>query len=116
MEVPFPGISDLRKQLNSWEVTRTSALADSLWWDAAYDVALLTDPPFIWMFEEWRVAFWEGYGHKLDARRLLLYRLLQIISAVNDVYMQPESPDNEPWKQMALNSIPQIVKSLEGQI
>ena len=112
----FPWNIYLRKHLNSWEVTRTSALADSLWWDAAYDVALLTDPPFTWMFEEWRIAFWEGYGHKLDARRLLLYRLLQIISAVNDVFMQPESPDNEPWKQMAINSIPQIIKSLEGQI
>lgn len=112
----FPWNIYLRKHLNSWEVTRTSALADSLWWDAAYDVSSLIDPPFTWMFEEWRVAFLEGYGQKLEARRLLLYRLLQIISAVNDVYMQPESPDNEPWKQMAINSIPQIVKSLEGQI
>jgi hypothetical protein len=112
----FPWNVYLKNHHNSWEVTRISALADSLWWDAAYDIALLIDPPFTWMFEEWRVAFWEGYGKKLEARRLLLYRLLQIISAVNNVYMQPESPDNEPWKQLAINSLPQIIKSLEGQI
>lgn len=111
----FPWTVYLEKRNNSWDVSRTSSLSDSLWWDAAYDVALLIDPPFTYMFEDWRTAFWEGYGQKLEARRLMLYRLLQIMCAVNDVYMQPESEENEPWKQLALNSIPQILKSLEGQ-
>ncbi len=112
---PFPWTIYLEQKEGQWQVVRTSALSDSLWWDAAYDVAFLLDPPFTWMFDSWREAFWRGYGHRLDAGRVMLYRLLQIPCAVSDVYLQPDAEQNEAWKQHALAGLPQLIISLENR-
>jgi hypothetical protein len=113
---PFPWTIYLEKADSKWQVTRIGAMGDTLWWDAMYDQAFLIDPPFTWMFDPWRVAFVQGYGKTPDVPRLMLYRLLQIVCAVNDVYMQPEAGQNEAWKQYALQSLPRMLTSLENQL
>ncbi|MAT40817.1 MAG: hypothetical protein CL609_00635 [Anaerolineaceae bacterium] len=113
---PFPWAIYLEKnETNFWQVSRTSALGDTMWWDAAYDLSFLIHPPFTWMFDDWRDAFWQGYGQRADAGRLMLYRLLQIPCAINDVYMQPDSEQNEAWKQHALDELPQLIVALENR-
>lgn len=113
---PFPWAIYLEQTSGGiWQVTRTSALGDTMWWDAAYDVSFLINPPFTWMFDDWRDAFWQGYGQRLGAGRLMLYRLLQIPCALNDVYMQPDGEQNEAWKQHALDELPQLIVSLENR-
>lgn len=112
---PFPWTIYLDQVNGEWQVVRTSSLGDSLWWDAAYDLAFLNDPPFTWMFDDWREAFWRGYGGRVDAGRLMLYRLLQIPCAVSDVYMQPMADQNEAWKQHALDELPNLIVNLENR-
>jgi hypothetical protein len=110
---PFPWTIYLDKPASEWQVTRITGLGDTFWWDASYDLTFLIDPPFTFMFDQWRIAFLQGYGVKPEVRRLMLYRLLQIICAINNVYMQPKSEQSETWKQSALSSIPGLLKSLE---
>jgi len=110
---PFPWTIYLMNQGLGWQVTNITGLGDSFWWDAAYDLTFLLEPPFTFMFDQWRIAFLQGYGAKPEVRRLMLYRLLQTICAVNNVYMQPKTDQSETWKQSALNSIPAMLKSLE---
>jgi len=110
---PFPWTIYLEKQGPAWQVTRITGLGDSFWWDPAYDLTFLIEPPFTFMFDQWRIAFLQGYGVKPEVRRLMLYRLLQIICAVNNVYMQPKSDQSETWKQGAIHAIPGLLKSLE---
>ncbi len=44
---PFPWAIYLEKSNSgSWQVTRTSALGDTMWWDAVYDLSFLIHPPF----------------------------------------------------------------------
>lgn len=110
---PFPWTIYLMNQGLGWQVTNITGLGDSFWWDAAYDLTFLLEPPFTFMFDQWRIAFLQGYGAKPEVRRLMLYRLLQTICAVNNVYMQPKTDQSETWKQSALNSFPAMLKSLE---
>ena len=111
----FPWTIYMEESQQGWQVSRIGSLGDSLWWDPAYDLAFLIDPPFTWMFDSWRDAFWRGYGQRADAGRLMLYRLLQIPCAVTDVYMQPEAEQNESWKQHALAELPQLILGLENR-
>jgi hypothetical protein len=110
---PFPWTIYLVKQGSAWEVTNITGLGDTFWWDPVYDLTFLLEPPFTFMFDQWRIAFLQGYGAKPEVRRLMLYRLLQIICAVNNVYMQPKHDQTETWKQSALNTIPGLLKTLE---
>jgi hypothetical protein len=110
---PFPWTIYLEKPEKEWQVTHITGLGDTFWWDASYDLTFLIEPPFTFMFDQWRIAFIQGYGVKPDVRRLTLYRLLQIICAVNNVYLQPKSEQAETWKQSAINAIPGLLKSLE---
>jgi hypothetical protein len=110
---PFPWSIYLIKGGSGWQVSNITALGDTFWWDAAYDLTFLLDPPFTFMFDPWRIAFLQGYGAKPEVRRLMLYRLLQTLCAVNGVYMQPEQEQSETWKQAALHAIPGVLKSLE---
>ena len=110
---PFPWTIYLDKPENDWKVTHITGLGDSFWWDASYDLTFLIDAPFTFMFDPWRIAFIQGYGVRPEVRRLILYRLLQILCAVNNVYMQPKSEQSETWKQSAINAIPGLLKSLE---
>lgn len=110
---PFPWTIYLEKQGLDWQVTRITGLGDTFWWDPAYDLTFLIEPPFTFMFDQWRIAFLQGYGVKPEVRRLMLYRLLQILCAVNNVYMQPKIEQSETWKQSALHAIPGLLKSLE---
>lgn len=110
---PFPWTIYLENQGSDWQVTHITGLGDTFWFDPAYDLTFLIEPPFTFMFDQWRIAFLQGYGAKPEVRRLMLYRLLQILCAVNNVYMQPQSEQSETWKQSALNAIPGLLKSLE---
>ena len=110
---PFPWTIYLLKEGPGWQVSNITGLGDTFWWDAAYDLTFLLDPPFTFMFDPWRIAFLQGYGIKPEVRRLLLYRLLQTLCAVNNVYMEPKHDQIETWKQAAMHSIPGILKSLE---
>jgi len=96
-----------------WTIYLDNQGSDWFWWDPAYDLTFLIEPPFTFMFDQWRIAFLQGYGAKPEVRRLMLYRLLQILCAVNNVYMQPQGEQSETWKQSALNAIPGLLKSLE---
>jgi len=110
---PFPWTIYLVKEGPSWQVSNITGLGDTFWWDASYDLTFLLDPPFTFMFDPWRIAFLQGYGAKPEVRRLMLYRLLQTLCAVNNVYMQPKHDQIETWKQAAMHAIPAILKSLE---
>lgn len=110
---PFPWTIYLIKEGPGWQVSNITGLGDTFWWDAAYDLTFLLYPPFTFMFDPWRIAFLQGYGTKPEVRRLMLYRLLQILCAVNNVYMHPKHDQTETWKQAALNEIPGILKTLE---
>lgn len=112
----FPWTIYLEQVNRDWQVSQIGSLGDTLWWDAAYDLAFLLDPPFLWMFDEWRIAFENGYGEPINMRRVMLYRLLQILCAINDVYMQPHKPENESWKQLAEHQLMNIINPLEGQV
>lgn len=110
---PFPWTIYLMKTGTSWQVSNITALGDTFWWDPAYDLTFLLDPPFTFMFDAWRIGFLQGYGVKPEVRRLMLYRLLQTLCALNNVYMQPKTDQSETWKQAALNALPGLLKSLE---
>lgn len=110
---PFPWTIYLDNRGSDWQVTHVTGLGDTFWWDPAYDLTFLIEPPFTFMFDQWRIAFLQGYGSKPEVRRLMLYRLLQIVCAVNNVYLQPKNETSETWKQSALNAIPGLLKSLE---
>lgn len=73
-----------------WQVNRIMAISDMLWWDAAYDLALLKYPPCGQVTAaEWH-AFLESYGQAPEEKRLLLYSLLQTLQAMMGVYMEPD--------------------------
>ncbi len=110
---PFPWTIYLLKEGPGWQVSNITGLGDTFWWDAAYDLTFLLDPPFTFMFDPWRIAFLQGYGAKPEVRRLMLYRLLQTLCAVNNVYMQPKHDQIETWKQAAMHAIPGVLKTLE---
>ena len=110
---PFPWTMYLEKVGQNWQMTRISGLGDTFWWDPAYDLTFIIEAPFAFMYDKWRIAFLQGYGTKPEVRRLMLYRLLQILCSVNNVYMQPKMEQSETWKQSALHAIPGLLKSLE---
>lgn len=87
---PFPwSICLMSDDRDGFKVTRLNALGDFLWWDPAYDLALLQYPPgYAWPRECWD-AFCEAYGLLPEDWRRNTYAILQHLCALNDVYLAP---------------------------
>ncbi len=92
----FPWTISLKNEGNSWSVSKMMALGDFLWWDPAYDIALLQYPIFYEMSEVNWHAFIVGYGDIPERKRILLYRLMQLLCAAMGVYMEPAELKKTP--------------------
>ncbi len=100
----------------SWQVNRLTAISDMLWWDAAYDLALLRYPPYGQVTEDEWQAFLSSYGQPPEGKRLLLYSLLQTLQAMMGVYMEPaECKVDQPALAARLEEHLGRVKAREGE-
>ncbi len=91
----FPWTICLSKEDECWQVSRLNALGDFLWWDAAFDQAMLVYPPgFAWP-EACLEALWDGYGEHPDPWRIQRYALLQHLCALNGIYRPPKLPGSK---------------------
>jgi hypothetical protein len=87
---PFPWTICLRRnERREFEVSRLNALGDFLWWDPAYDFALIKYPPNHEWPGECVDALEEAYGVNTENWRLNLYAILQHLCAINDIYLAP---------------------------
>lgn len=112
----FPWTISLQEQGTSWLVSKLMALGDVLWWDPAYDLALLQYPIFYEVTEDNWQAFLEGYGTTPERKRILLYRLMQLLCAAMGVYMEPAELKCNPSKTLEqLEPILDEVEALQHQ-
>ncbi len=81
---------------SGYRVSRMGA-DDCLWWDPAYDLAMLRWPPLSGIRpEDWQ-ALVEAYGPLPGETRLLLYRLMQSLLTACWAYMGPRTPASDAW-------------------
>jgi|GEM_PF-4364939 len=94
----------------AWDVARLSDLPDALWWDAAFDLALLKEPPFGAPPEPsaWD-AFLAEYGSEPPEQRMQFYRLMQLLVAATGGFLEPET---HPWEPARLEAIPDILQRI----
>jgi hypothetical protein len=70
---------------------------DCLWWDPAFDLAMLRWPPLSdTRPKDWQ-ALVEAYGPIPGGRRLILYRLMQSLLTACWAYMGPRNPESDVW-------------------
>jgi hypothetical protein len=111
---PFLWSIYLSKKENIWYVTKVTALGDIMWWDAAYDLALLQYPPFgNYVSTRWE-AFLQEYGSIPERKRVLLYSILHRLCAVMGVYMEPETKGNERWKLECIRGLDALMDEIES--
>jgi hypothetical protein len=96
-----------------WRVTKLMDLHDALYWDPAFDLAMLQNPPFrqgpgpaSW------AAFVQGYGQAPDEKRLHLYLLMQRIDAALGNYMAPGDVHDETWARVETCALDNILDFL----
>lgn len=104
------------EQEGPWRVTRVMDLPDSLYWDPAFDLAMLKYPPFGQHHGAGWQAFLAEYGPEPPERRLLLYRLMQRLDAAGGNYMAPADPANAVWADTCLSEVPSLLDAIEGQV
>jgi hypothetical protein len=111
---PFPWTICLSEEGGHWQVTRLNAMGDFLWWDPAYDLALLRYPPSY----EWPEACWDAfssaYGALPEIWRINLYAVLQHLCDLNDVFMPPaEDTYGKTSRKATVDRLEMILSSFE---
>lgn len=112
---PFIWTIYLNELEGDWKVTKLMSLGDVMWWDAAYDIAFLLYPPFAEVGEEEWKAFEKGYGELPSSKRILLYAMMQRLCAAMGVYMEPEMPQNEKWRENCLKDVDEFLNEIESK-
>lgn len=97
-----------------FEISKITALGDFMWWDPMWDVALILNPPFFKCEAEWSKSFIEAYEPEIDFKRTALYSLMQGISALNGVYMEPSYVDGSEWRDRILEELALNVDKILG--
>ena len=110
---PFPWSIYLTQKQDAYFVTGFSALADFMWWDAMSDVAHILYPPFMDITDEERNGFLRQYQREVDYKAISLYKLLNRICALSEVYMAPlsQSIQNE-WINRQLSQLHNIASEI----
>lgn len=100
----------LDKTEGQWEVTKLMALGDVLWWDAAFEIALIKYPVFHDDIDNdmWE-AFLSEYNCEVEEKRLLLYSIMQKLCAISGVYMEPSLKNKEEWVNKSLKEIDKYI-------
>jgi hypothetical protein len=98
----------------AWQVTHLGALGDVLWWDPAYDLAMLRWPPFGAVEPAWWEAFCRAYGPLPERQRMLLYLVMQRLCAAMGAYMAPPALQSPAWRRRALDDLAWVLDELEG--
>jgi hypothetical protein len=111
---PFIWNIYLSKKDNDWHVTKITALGDVMWWDPAYDLALLQYPSFgNYVSSRWD-AFLKGYGSIPERKRMLLYSIMHRLCAAIGTYMEPKLKDKEQWKFDCLSGMVALMDEIES--
>jgi len=97
----------LVKAAAGWRVNSIAAVGDCLWWDAAFDLAMLRWPPLAEARPADWSAFLEGYGPLPEGfqKRMALYSLLQALIAARWGYWGPQGPATDAWLQAARQAL-----------
>jgi len=106
----------LERGPQGWMVNRISSIGDILWWDAAYNVAMLLYPPFAEIQPSDREALAEGYGPLPEERYIWLFLLLQRLLSANGVFLEPKTPRSEEWKANCLADDSLSVEQILGKL
>jgi hypothetical protein len=110
----FPWTIYLERDGAGWRIAKLTSVGDFLWWDAAFDVACLHYPPFGEMQPAWWAGFLTGYGREPERKRLLLYAVMQRLSAVMGCYMEPEAEGNAAWREEAFKDLDSMLDEIEA--
>jgi len=92
---PFPWSIYMADDTTGYSVVGLTSLGDFMWWDAMSDVAHLLYPPFMDITDEERNGFLNHYNGEVDYKAITLYKLLNRICALSNVYMAPVSPSTQ---------------------
>lgn len=105
----------LDRQQSNWEVTKVMSQNDVMWWDPAFEVALIKYPPFFETDEEMWKSFLLGYGEEPEDKRLILYSILQRLCANMGVFMEPNIKDKEEWIEKSFKEISRLLDLVEDK-
>jgi len=98
---------------NEVYVSKVTSLGDVMWWDPMWDVATLLFPPFFEMNEKNINSFIRGYGNEIEYKKVYIYGVMQTVSALNGIYMEPKSVRKENWKKLAIERINGFLDKIE---
>ena len=100
------------EQDGDWRVTKVMDLHDTLYWDPAFDLAMLKYPPFGSHRPGAWAAFLAAYGPEPPERRLLLCLLIQRIDAGLGNYMEPQAVASVEWVRSSMEELPDLLAAL----
>lgn len=109
----FPWNIYLDYKKSTWEVTKVMAQNDVIWWDPAFELALVKYPPFFKTDDDMWQSFLLGYGDKPEEKRLILYAILQRLCANMGVYMEPDINNKEEWIKKSYSEISKLLELVE---
>lgn len=110
---PFLWTIYLERKERAWSVTKLSPMAETMWWDPAYNLAFLQYPPFGLVAPDHWQAFLRGYGAEPARKRMLLYLVMQRLCAAMGIYKQPQTTHNETWAAHCLDDLDTILDEIE---
>jgi hypothetical protein len=101
-------------KVDGWQVLKIMDLSDALYWDPAWDLALVKYPPFreAPAPEQWQ-TFLEEYGEEPDDRRLKIYLLMQRLESALGNYLEPATPEHELWIKSVWQSYDSLLDEVE---
>lgn len=112
---PFPWSIYLAKNKDEYTVAGLAALGDFMWWDSMSDVAHLLYPPFMDITDEERKSFLTCYSEPVNNKAIALYRLLNRICAISDIYKAPFNKNiQDEWIQKEIHQLPDIIEEINS--
>lgn len=111
---PFLWTIYMEKINNCWKIAKLTSLGDVMWWDQAYDLAVLKYPPFGDYDElKWN-AFLAGYDLKCDEKRINLYALMVRLCATMGTYTEPSNYKKKDWIYQCSNDLEKFIEIIES--
>lgn len=112
---PFPWSIYLNQNNDIYDVTGLSSIGDFMWWDAMSDVAHLLYPPFMDITDDERKAFLQKYKGEINYKAISLYKLLNRICALSDVYIAPMCQSNKnEWINKEVLQLNNIINEIRA--
>ena len=111
---PFLWTIYLERDAQGWSVAKLSPMAELMWWDAAFNLAFLQHPPFGTASPSRWSAFLSTYGPASERKRMLLYLVMQRLSAAMGVYKEPRTARAEAWAACCLDDLDTILDEIEA--